>query len=47
MKILLDGSFRLFLSVSKTNQIEDLLPFVDAILDALKAIMPGEIVPIG
>jgi uncharacterized RmlC-like cupin family protein len=32
---------------SKTNQIEDLLPFVDAILDVLKAIMPGEIVPIG
>jgi predicted nuclease of predicted toxin-antitoxin system len=32
---------------SKTNQIEDLLPFVDAILDALKVIMLGEIVPIG
>jgi predicted nuclease of predicted toxin-antitoxin system len=32
---------------SKTNQIEDLLPFVDAILDALKTIMPGQIVPIG
>jgi predicted nuclease of predicted toxin-antitoxin system len=32
---------------SKTNQIEDLLPFVDAILGALKTIMPGQIVPIG
>jgi predicted nuclease of predicted toxin-antitoxin system len=32
---------------AKTNQIEDLLPFVDAILDALKTILPGQIVPIG
>lgn len=29
---------------SKTNQIEDLLPFVDAILNALKTITPGQIV---
>lgn len=32
---------------SRTNQIEDLVPFVDAILNALKTIMPGQIVPIG
>jgi hypothetical protein len=30
----------------RTNQIEDLLPLVDAILKALKAIMPGQIVEI-
>jgi predicted nuclease of predicted toxin-antitoxin system len=32
---------------SKTNQIEDLLPFVGAIVNALKEIIPGQIVPIG
>ena len=31
---------------SRTNQIEDLLPFVHAILNALKTITPGQIVPI-
>ena len=31
---------------SRTNQIEDLLPFVDAIAEALKTIMPGQIVSI-
>ncbi len=31
---------------SRTNQIEDLLPFVNAILNALKTITPGQIVPI-
>ena len=31
---------------SRTNQIEDLLPFVDAILNALNRITPGQIVPI-
>ena len=31
---------------SRTNQIEDLLPFVDAILKALTTITPGQIVPI-
>jgi len=31
---------------SRTNQIEDLLPFVDAILNALETITPGQIVPI-
>jgi predicted nuclease of predicted toxin-antitoxin system len=31
---------------SRTNQIEDLLPFVDAILKALTTIKPGQIVPI-
>ena len=31
---------------SRTNQIEDLLPFVDAILKALKTIAPGQIVAI-
>ena len=30
----------------QTSQIEDLLPFVDAILNALKAITPGQIVSI-
>jgi predicted nuclease of predicted toxin-antitoxin system len=29
---------------SRTNQIEDLLPFVDAILKALTTITPGQIV---
>lgn len=28
---------------SRTNQIEDLLPFVDAILEALTTIAPGQI----
>src|SRR5437870_2186599 len=31
---------------SKTNRIEDLLPFVDAILNALKTIMPSQIIAI-
>src|ERR1700690_3676429 len=31
---------------SRTNQIEDLLPFVDAILNALETIVPGQVVPI-
>ena len=31
---------------SRTNQIEDLLPFVDAILNALKMITPGQIAAI-
>ena len=31
---------------SQTNQIEDLLPFVDAILDALRTIQPGQIVAV-
>lgn len=29
---------------SRTNQIEDLLPFSDAILNALRTITPGQIV---
>lgn len=32
---------------SKTNQLEDLLPFVETVLNALKTLMPGQIVPIG
>jgi hypothetical protein len=32
---------------ARTNQIEDLLPLVDAILNAMKTIIPGQIVPIG
>ena len=31
---------------SETNQIKDLLPFVDAILNALKTITPGQIVAV-
>jgi len=31
---------------SRTNQIEDLLPFVDAIMNALYTIAPGQIVSI-
>jgi hypothetical protein len=31
---------------SKTNQLEDLLPFIDAILDALKTISAGEVIRI-
>ena len=31
---------------ARTNQLEDLLPFVDAILQTLKTIAPGQIVPI-
>ena len=31
---------------SRTNQLEDLLPFVDAILNALESMIPGRIVPI-
>jgi predicted nuclease of predicted toxin-antitoxin system len=31
---------------SRTNQIEDLLPFVDAILKALQTIAPGQIITI-
>ena|SRR5450759_3213491 len=32
---------------SRTNQLEDLLPLVEAILKALETITPGQIVPIG
>jgi predicted nuclease of predicted toxin-antitoxin system len=32
---------------SRTNQLEDLLPLVDAILHALETMTPGEITPIG
>jgi hypothetical protein len=32
---------------SRTNQLEDLLPFVDAIVNALQTMFPGEIVRIG
>jgi hypothetical protein len=32
---------------SRTNQLEDLLPFVEAILSALEGMSPGQIVPIG
>jgi predicted nuclease of predicted toxin-antitoxin system len=32
---------------SRTNQLEDLLPFVVVILKALETITPGQIVPIG
>ena len=32
---------------SRTNQLEDLLPFVEAILNALVTMTPGQIVPIG
>jgi predicted nuclease of predicted toxin-antitoxin system len=32
---------------AKTNQIEDLLPFAAAVLDTLRAIMPGQVLPIG
>ena len=31
----------------QTNQLEDLLPFVEAILNALERMSPGQIVPIG
>ncbi len=32
---------------SRTNQLEDLLPLVEAILSALEGMSPGQIVPIG
>jgi predicted nuclease of predicted toxin-antitoxin system len=32
---------------SRTNQLEDLLPFADAIVNALQTMFPGEIVRIG
>jgi hypothetical protein len=32
---------------SRTNQIEDLLPFVEAILHALETMAPGQIAPVG
>jgi predicted nuclease of predicted toxin-antitoxin system len=32
---------------SRTNQMEDLMPFVDAILNALETMTPGRTVPIG
>lgn len=38
------GKLSIILVRSKTNQIEDLLPFVDAILNALAIITPGQIV---
>jgi predicted nuclease of predicted toxin-antitoxin system len=31
---------------AKTNQIEDLLPFAEAVLDALRTIMPGQVLPV-
>lgn len=31
---------------SRTNQLEELLPFVDAILNALESMIPGQTVPI-
>jgi predicted nuclease of predicted toxin-antitoxin system len=40
------GKLSIILVRSKTNQIEDLLPFVDAILKALQAVTPGKIVTI-
>jgi predicted nuclease of predicted toxin-antitoxin system len=32
---------------SRTNQLEDLLPLVEAILTVLESIAPGQIVPVG
>jgi hypothetical protein len=32
---------------SRTNQLEDPLPLVEAILNALETMAPGQIVPIG
>ena len=32
---------------ARTNQLEDLLPFVDVILNALRTMTPSQIVPIG
>jgi predicted nuclease of predicted toxin-antitoxin system len=32
---------------ARTNQLEDLLPLVDAILGALATVTPGRIVPVG
>jgi predicted nuclease of predicted toxin-antitoxin system len=32
---------------SRTNQLEDLVPLVEAILNALETMAPGQIVPIG
>jgi hypothetical protein len=37
-------SWRVMTCCSKINQIEDLLPFVGAILNALTTITPGQIV---
>jgi predicted nuclease of predicted toxin-antitoxin system len=31
---------------AKTNQFEDLLPFAEAVLDALRTIMPGQVLPV-
>jgi predicted nuclease of predicted toxin-antitoxin system len=39
-------SLAIILVHSRTNQLEDLLPFVDLILNALKKVTPGQIVPI-
>jgi predicted nuclease of predicted toxin-antitoxin system len=40
------GKLSIILIRSRTNQIEDLLPLVDAILQALQTIQPGQIVAI-
>jgi predicted nuclease of predicted toxin-antitoxin system len=32
---------------SRTTQVEDLLPFIEAILSVLATITPGQIVPVG
>jgi predicted nuclease of predicted toxin-antitoxin system len=42
-----DRKLSVILIRSRTNQIEDLLPLVGAILNALKAIAPGQILSIG
>lgn len=31
---------------SQTNQLEDLLPLVEAISEALKVILPGQVIPV-
>jgi len=40
------GRLSIVLVRSRANQIEDLLPFVDAILKALETLKPGKIVSI-
>ena len=40
------GKLSIVLVRSRTNQIEDLLPFVDAVLRALETVTPGQIVSI-
>ncbi len=41
-----DRKLSIILVRSRTNQIEDLLPLVDVILDALETILPGQILQI-